>query len=965
MNEPSPPGSNIHDADIPPAGSVEARIASTVLAPTPAERVGSSTGAGVVGLPEQFGRYRIHRQLGRGGMGTVFLAHDTKIDRPVALKVPHPEVAQDPHALERFYREARSAGKLRHANICPVYDVDAIDGTPYLTMAYIEGQPLSNLMTNYPGQPRQTAALVRTVALALQHAHELGVVHRDLKPANIMMTPRGEPVVMDFGLARQVRSDASQSSQGVILGTPAYMPPEQASGDSAASGPRADVYSLGVILYELVTGRIPFRGTTTSVLVQILHDRPPPPSRLRPDLDPRLEAICLCAMAREPERRFPGMAGFAAALEAWLSGAAGSSTAALGPAPSALPQSQAVEEALVLLRTWGWHRGLRLAREKLDSSTEGGARETLTRLLDYLTGTPGPQDGIVAQMPVLRGWQLVGKGYQALLAFDYDLAQRCLDEGIGQAIGAVPPEWALEAHRAYQRGYLLTRRGRWQEAVAPLTQALTLFGRDHFLTGRVLDALGRVYAGKCNHHAAIEFHRQAILCKQNVNDEEGLVLSYEELGRLHVEIGQLDRAEELLQAGLRLSQKNQDEGAEAQLFNHLGRVAMARAEREETAGKHTHARKLLAQAAEYLDASIAYNAAHRRQVQEGRTHKDRALLCLAERNPDGAEEHLLKALALLEPIRFARGMAEVRRVLGVLRRSQGRHDEAAKVLRLALTHYDDTHECANGARTQLELARTIQSAGGSQRVITQAFLDALDRAETCRRSDLVRIIEEELQTVNEEAQWRHVQQRLRGRGAPEDTTSLETGTSEPATVLFFNLQGFIPYCQGMDPEDVMLTLNQMLADLMVALERHRAYVTTYLGGGFMALLREANHAQRGVQAALDLVKVVEEFNRPREVLGLRLLPARIGIASGGVFVGNIGTYHKMEFTAVGAPVNLAARLMRQGDVNAPCISRETRELLRDDFVFREGCPRVLDLPGIGRREVWDVAGRKVDEKTTR
>jgi adenylate cyclase len=160
----------------------------------------------------------------------------------------------------------------------------------------------------------------------------------------------------------------------------------------------------------------------------------------------------------------------------------------------------------------------------------------------------------------------------------------------------------------------------------------------------------------------------------------------------------------------------------------------------------------------------------------------------------------------------------------------------------------------------------------------------------------------------------------------------------------------------------MRTLNQMMADLSEALERQRGFVTSYLGGGFMALFRGAGHAVRGVEAALELITVVNSFNRPRAVLGLRQLPVRIGVASGSLFLGNIGTYYKMDFTAVGTPVNLASRLMRAADSNRPCIAQYTYELTGDAFETAEGCPRAIDLPGIGRRTVWDVTGRKRDSR---
>lgn len=257
-------------------------------------------------LPVRFGRYQIEKQLGAGGMGAVYLAHDTQLDRPVALKIPKFEGSETEEMLDRFYREARSAATLRHANICPVYDVDQIEGTHFLTMAYLEGRPLEDYIQRAEKIPERTAAsLIRKVALGLEQAHAAGVIHRDLKPANIMIDSQKEPVITDFGLARNVNAseESRVTKQNMIMGTPAYMSPEQVDGDFDV-GPLSDIYSLGVILYELLTGCLPFDGLISEVLKGILLKEPPQPSQHRPDLDPQIEAICLKMMAKAPNQRY-------------------------------------------------------------------------------------------------------------------------------------------------------------------------------------------------------------------------------------------------------------------------------------------------------------------------------------------------------------------------------------------------------------------------------------------------------------------------------------------------------------------------------------------------------------------------------------------------------------------------------------------------------------------------------------
>jgi serine/threonine protein kinase len=289
-----------------------------------------------------FDRYELRRVLGRGGMGAVFLAHDPQLDRLVALKLPGFAGADRDTLRERFLREARAAAGLRHPNLCPVFDVGRVGDLPFLTMAYIEGTPLADLLRAGRLPPVAVAARwVRAIALAVDEAHRHGIVHRDLKPSNVIIDRRDEPIVTDFGLAYRPApsGDARLTRSGAVVGTPAYMPPEQA-GAGGPVGPAGDVYSLGVVLFETLTGRLPFQATTLGeLLAQVARDLPPPPSRFRPGLPPGLDRVCLKALAKRPADRYARMTEFAAALAPFAGGtgtesASTSSPASVSPPPA-------------------------------------------------------------------------------------------------------------------------------------------------------------------------------------------------------------------------------------------------------------------------------------------------------------------------------------------------------------------------------------------------------------------------------------------------------------------------------------------------------------------------------------------------------------------------------------------------------------------------------------------------------
>ena len=314
-----------------------------------------------VGLPEQFGRYQIKRQLGQGGMGAVYLAHDQQLDRDVALKIPFFDENDGPEVIQRFYREARAMAALQHANLCPVFDVGEIDGVHFLAMAYIAGRPLNDyLKKGKPLTSRQVAGLIRKLALALQEAHGADIIHRDLKPANIMIDKRKEPIVMDFGLARRdTDAEAALTHTGTMMGTPSYMAPELIRGIKEQIGAPADIFALGVMLYEMSCGRKPFEGSLAAVLSQILTEEPTPLEEVQPDIPAGLSRICAKAMSKSVETRYASAGALALDLDRFLKGnpvvADGATTTTPATTPDthqdAAPAAQSSSEPVAAPRT--------------------------------------------------------------------------------------------------------------------------------------------------------------------------------------------------------------------------------------------------------------------------------------------------------------------------------------------------------------------------------------------------------------------------------------------------------------------------------------------------------------------------------------------------------------------------------------------------------------------------------------
>jgi len=272
-------------------------------------------------LPCRFGDYLLQKILGRGGMGVVYLAHQVQLDRHVAIKMIRSGCLAGEEEIHRFYAEARSAARLDHPNIVAVYQCGEIEGHHYFSMDYVPGTDLARLINRGPLEPREAARCVRDVARTIAYAHSQGVLHRDLKPANVLIDEKDQFVITDFGLAKMMGSDNGLTRSGAALGTPSYMSPEQADGNSQEHAETTDVYSLGAILFATLTGKPPFQGgTAVQTIMDVIHKPAPSVKTFRPDVPPDLDTIASKCLQKQPSLRYPTAAALADELDRYLNG---------------------------------------------------------------------------------------------------------------------------------------------------------------------------------------------------------------------------------------------------------------------------------------------------------------------------------------------------------------------------------------------------------------------------------------------------------------------------------------------------------------------------------------------------------------------------------------------------------------------------------------------------------------------
>jgi tetratricopeptide (TPR) repeat protein len=614
------------------------------------------------------------------------------------------------------------------------------------------------------------------------------------------------------------------------------------------------------------------------------------------------------------------MGEFADALDQWRQ----------PPAPIRKVQREPIHEPcrdvqpLALLRACDWKvdRARSLAEKETDPSRKIAYRLALT----WLTHERGPaEEGSswqTTETGPLAGWRWVCEALYALQSRNYSLVRTTLEHAAENAVR----DAELRAAVAHLRGAAAFHQGHTATAWADLCEAIEGFGPDHFLTGRVLDTFGMLCAARCQGPATREFYLAAQRLKEQFGDEAGLALTRGQLGRLALDLDELDQADLHFRAGVKECRKIGDVRGQAQQTNHRAQVWLARGQPREALG--------------LLDEAIEL-AAGKYDVVEGYARKDRAQALVELDRLDEASQECEQAEQRFSRTQFQEGMVHVKRVRAGLLARRGDHAGAGRLLREAAVYFEDAGEEAEAARCLWRLARTLREAPEQQAKADDAFRAAWKRSAGCRRPGLTSAIQsdwgESAQTVGED----------QGEPAPFATRVVV------GAVIAVSLETSKPGRE--DAETEWEWRSHLLADLEGVLDSQQGGVVEVSGDGFLALFTGPGHARRALRGALQVGDWLREFNRPGRVMDWPLWQARMGLSTGPVWLGRTGRSDRVERTAGGRAVRQARSLRAVGSPHAPCCDDATREA-GEGMVF---LPRTI-------RGEWDVfpAGHATRSTTT-